>query len=199
MSTISDAELQEIVKRVLGRTLSGAGAPSPTASDPQVSSTAGTPKQSGISSPETRMIALGSDHGGFALKEYLKVFIQEQGFLVNDCGAYSTEAVDYPDYAFAVAKLVSDGGAWRAIIVDGAGIGSCMAANKVRGVRAAMCYDHASAHNSRDHNNANVLSLGGGMISVDTARQIVVTFLNTKFGGGRHARRVDKIMAIENK
>ena len=94
---------------------------------------------------------------------------------------------------------MSEGQAWRGIIIDGAGIGSCMAANKVSGVRAAMCYDHATAVNSREHNDANVLTLGAGMIEVTLARQIVITFLNTNFGGGRHARRVDKIMDIERR
>ncbi len=107
--------------------------------------------------------------------------------------------MDYPDFAYAVAQLVSEGRAWRGIMVDGAGIGSCMAANKVPGVRAAMCYDHATAVNSREHNNANVLTLGGVLVGSNLARQIVKTWLETKFGGGRHGRRVDKIMAIEQR
>jgi ribose 5-phosphate isomerase B len=107
--------------------------------------------------------------------------------------------VDYPDLAYAVAKKISEGEAWRGIVIDGAGIGSCMVANKVSGVRAAMCYDHATAVNSREHNNANVLTLGAGMIEPALARQIVLTFLNTTFGGGRHGRRVDKIMDVEKK
>jgi ribose 5-phosphate isomerase B len=98
-----------------------------------------------------------------------------------------------------VARLVSDGRAWRGIIVDGAGIGSCMAANKVPGVRAAMCYDHATAVNSREHNDANVLTLGGMLLGANLARQVVKVWLETDFGGGRHARRVDKIMAIERR
>lgn len=140
---------------------------------------------------------MGADHGGYKLKQVLKPFLQKQGYQVDDCGTHSPESVDYPDFAVAVAKKVSSGEAWRGIIIDGAGIGSCMAANKVNGVRAAMCYDHATALNSREHNNANVLTLGAGMIETDTARQIVITFLNTNFGGGRHARRVNKIMDIE--
>ena len=133
------------------------------------------------------------------MKENLKPFLQKQGYQIDDCGTHSSESVDYPDFAYAVAIKVSSGEAWRGIIIDGAGIGSCMAANKVRGVRAAMCYDHATALNSREHNNANVLTLGAGMIDNAHARQIVLTWLNTKFGGGRHARRVDKIMDIEKK
>lgn len=115
-----------------------------------------------------------------------------------DCGTNSTDSVDYPDYAKAVAQQVADGTAWRGIMIDGAGIGSCMAANKVPGVRAAMCYDYATAFNSREHNNANTLTLGAGLIGTNLAKQITTTFLETEFGGGRHARRVDKIMAIES-
>ena len=142
---------------------------------------------------------MGADHGGFALKEILKAYLQQQGFQVDDCGTHSTDSVDYPDFAYAVAKKVSEGAAWRGIIIDGAGIGSCMAANKVPGVLAAMCYDHATAVNSREHNGSNVLTLGAGMIDETLARQIVMTWLNTVFGGERHARRVDKILAIENR
>jgi ribose 5-phosphate isomerase B len=146
-----------------------------------------------------RTVALGADHGGYPMKEDLKAYLAELGYAVTDCGTHSTAAVDYPDFAYAVAKLVSEGRAWRGILVDGAGIGSCMAANKVPGVRAAMCYDHATAVNSREHNDANVLTLGGVLIGANLARQIVKTWLETEFGGGRHARRVDKIMGIERR
>jgi ribose 5-phosphate isomerase B len=144
-------------------------------------------------------VALGSDHGGYALKEELKVYLGELGYAVLDCGTHSTASVDYPDFAYAVARLVSEGRAWRGIVVDGAGIGSCIAANKVPGVRAAMCYDHATAINSREHNNANVLSLGGLLLGRNLAQQIVKVWLETDFAGGRHARRVDKIMGIERR
>ena len=146
-----------------------------------------------------RTVALGADHGGHAMKEDLKGYLRELDYEVIDCGPDSTASVDYPDFAYAVAKLVSEGRAWRGIMVDGAGIGSCMAANKVPGVRAAMCYDHATAVNSREHNDANVLTLGGVLLGSNLARQIVKTWLGTEFGGGRHARRVDKIMAIEKR
>ena len=149
-------------------------------------------------SPE-KTVALGADHGGFALKEDLKGYLQELGYGVLDCGTHSSESVDYPDFAYAVARLVAEKRAFRGIVVDGAGIGSCMAANKVPGVRAAMCYDVSTATNSREHNDANVLALGGGLIGANLARQIVKTWLSTDFGGGRHARRVDKIMAIEKR
>jgi len=143
-------------------------------------------------------IAIGADHGGYGLKERLKSSLQTQ-YAVIDCGTDSADSVDYPDFALAVARLVSAGQAWRGIVIDGAGIGSCMAANKVPGVRAAMCYDQATAVNSREHNNANVLTLGAGLIGDHLAQQIVDTWLATDFGGGRHARRVDKIMDIERK
>ncbi len=149
--------------------------------------------------PAPRTVALGADHGGFAMKEDLKAYLGELGYSVVDCGTNSTAAVDYPDLAYAVARLVAEGRAWRGIVVDGAGIGSCMAANKVPGVRAAMCYDHATAINSREHNDANVLTLGGTLIGAGLARQIVRAWLETEFGGGRHARRVEKIVAIERR
>jgi len=146
-----------------------------------------------------RVVAIGADHGGFALKGALKAFLEELGYTAVDCGAHSNEPVDYPDYALAVAEWVTSGRAWRGIVVDGAGIGSCMAANKVPGIRAALCYDQATAVNSREHNDANVLTLGAGLIGPALARQIVKTWLETEFGGGRHARRVDKISAIEKR
>ncbi len=147
----------------------------------------------------SKSVALGADHGGFKLKESLKSYVRELGYEPVDCGTSSTEAVDYPDFALAVAELVSQGRCWRGLLVDGAGIGSCVAANKVPGVRAAMCYDQSTAVNSREHNDANVLTLGAGLIGEALARQIVKTWLETPFGGGRHARRVDKIMEIERR
>jgi ribose 5-phosphate isomerase B len=150
---------------------------------------------------DKKVVALGADHGGYHLKEQLKAMLQkaESEYTVIDCGAHSTEAVDYPDFAYAVARLVADGRAWRGIVIDGAGIGSCMVANKVPGVRAAMCYDQATAVNSREHNNANVLTLGAGLIGPNLAQQITQTWLATEFGGGRHARRVDKIDQIDKR
>ncbi len=146
------------------------------------------------------VLAIGSDHGpSFPMKEALKPFLEEAGYSLVDCGTYSPDSVDYPDIAYAVAKQVANGTAWRGIIIDGAGIGSCMAANKVPGVRAALCYNQAMAHNSRAHNDANVLTLGAGMIGLNLARQIITTWLKTDFGGGRHQRRVDKIMQLEKR
>jgi ribose 5-phosphate isomerase B len=154
----------------------------------------GDPTSAGV-----RTVAIGADHGGYELKEMLKGTLEELGYAVVDCGTDSTVSVDYPDLAYAVAHLVAQGHAWRGIIVDGAGIGSCMAANKVPGVRAAMCYDQATAVNSREHNHANVLTLGAGLIGSNLARQIVKSWLETPAGGGRHARRVNKITDIERR
>lgn len=145
----------------------------------------------------TNTVAIGTDHGGVALKEILKTFLSEKGYQVIDCGTHGTTAVDYPDIAKDVAQKVAAGQAWRGIVIDGAGIGSCMAANKVKGIRAALCYDYATANNAREHNNANVLTLGAGLIGQNLAKQIAETFLKTDFAGGRHAPRVDKIMQIE--
>lgn len=143
-------------------------------------------------------IVIASDHGGFALKESLKAYIQnELGYEVRDFGCHSEEAVDYPDFAYLVAKAVANGNFTYGIIVDGVGIGSCMAANKVKGVRAAMCYDHFTAVNSKAHNDANVLTLGGKVIGDLLAKEIVKTWIETPFGGGRHGRRINKIMQIE--
>ncbi len=145
------------------------------------------------------IVAIGADHGGYALKETLKGYLTELGFKPIDVGTNSSESVDYPDFAYSVAKLVADGQAWRGIMIDGAGIGSCMVANKVPGVRASMCYDVSSASNAREHNDANVLTLGGTLIGTNLAKQIVKTWLTTEFGGGRHAKRVNKMIEVEQR
>jgi len=142
-------------------------------------------------------IALGADHGGFALKESLRHHVASLGYEVVDCGTGGPEPVDYPDFALAVARAVASGQCARGIVVDGAGLGSCIVANKVRGVRAATCHDEATVRNSRAHNNANVLALGAGSLSAGHARRLVKVWLATPFEGGRHARRVDKIDALD--
>ncbi|MGH9799065.1 MAG: ribose 5-phosphate isomerase B [Blastocatellia bacterium] len=144
-----------------------------------------------------RVIALGADHGGFETKERLKKLLDELGFKHRDFGTFSEDAVDYPDFAHAVARSVADGACDLGIIIDGAGIGSCMTANKIPGVRAAMCYDAATARNSREHNYANVLTLGGKMLTAEQAREVVKTWLATPEGEARHGKRVAKIMAVE--
>ncbi|HVM58494.1 MAG TPA: ribose 5-phosphate isomerase B [Gaiellaceae bacterium] len=144
-------------------------------------------------------VAVGADHGGYRLKERIAADLRERGFEVRDCGTDGTDPVDYPDFAHAVARLVADGACRWGIVVDGAGIGSCMVANKVPGVRAATCWDVSSARNSREHNHANVLALGAGLIGENLAREIVQVWLSTPWGGDRHARRVEKITEIERR
>ena len=144
-------------------------------------------------------VAIGADHGGYELKENLRRSLAEWGYVAVDCGTDSSESVDYPDYALAVAQMVANGSAWRGVMIDGAGIGSCMVANKVPGVRASMCYDQTTAINSREHNNANLLTLGAALIGTGLARSILKTWLETPFSGGRHAERVDKIGDIERR
>jgi ribose 5-phosphate isomerase B len=144
-----------------------------------------------------KTIAVGADHGGFSLKEDLVGYLRREGYTITDCGTTSTEACDYPDFAHEVAKRVAGGFCRWGVIVDGAGIGSCMVANKVPGVRAALAYDLSSARNSREHNHANVLTLGSGLIGPSLARQIVQEWLSTPWGPDRHARRVEKITAVE--
>lgn len=191
MSMISDTELKAVVEKVVQRTLG--------VQETHTDDTLQMVIKTTTNVRNSRIVALGADHGGYHMKEKLASHLLAAGYQVIDCGTNSAESVDYPDFAFAVAEKVSLGYAWRGIIVDGAGIGSCMTANKLPGVRAAMCYDHATAVNSREHNDANVLTLGAGLIGESLAHQIVDAWLSTEFGGGRHARRVEKIMAIEKK
>jgi len=156
-------------------------------------------QEAGRVSPVEKIVALASDHGGFALKEQLKPLLEQLGLTALDFGTHEEKPVDYPDMALLVAEAVASGRAARGIIVDGAGIGSAMAANKVPGIRAALCYDKASARNSREHNNANVLTLGGRLLSAETALETAATWLTTPFAGGRHEKRVAKIMEIERR
>lgn len=151
------------------------------------------------SSAGKRRVAIGADHGGMELKTALVSHLQGEGYEVMDVGPFDSQAVDYPDFAFAVARLVSEGTAEAGIMVDGVGIGSCMAANKVPGVRAGLCYDVSTARNAREHNHANYLTLGGQLIGPLLAKQIVSAWLSTPFGPGRHAARVEKIMDIERR
>jgi ribose 5-phosphate isomerase B len=144
-------------------------------------------------------VVIGSDHGGFAMKVELVRFIEELGYGTMDVGTHSDESCDYPEYAYAVAYSVSKGEAWRGIMIDGAGIGSCVAANKVPGVRAANCYNEFTARNSREHNDANMLTLGSRAIGIEVVKSVVSIFLGTTFAGGRHKKRVDKIIEIEKR
>lgn len=186
----TEDEVRSLVERILDGVVEGA-------------ETTPAHKVQKPATPETglgansKTIAIGADHGGFPLKERLAFKLREAGWEVTNCGTDSHESVDYPDFAHAVARKVASGECRWGIVVDGAGIGSAMAANKVPGVRAATCYDISTARNSREHNHANVLSLGAGLIGEGLAWQIVEEWLATEWGGDRHARRVAKIDAIE--
>jgi ribose 5-phosphate isomerase B len=158
-----------------------------------------TNEAGGAEGAASKKVAIGADHGGFDLKEELRNYLREWGYAVLDLGTSGREAVDYPDFAEAVANAVASGDAWRGVVIDTAGIGSSIAANKVPGARAALCYDRASARNSREHNDANILSLGARAIPPEVAREILAVWLETPFAGGRHQRRVDKIIAIEKR
>jgi ribose 5-phosphate isomerase B len=148
-------------------------------------------------SRETKMVAVGADHGGYKMKEELKAFLTGLGHRVHDHGTNSEDAVDYPDLAHSVARAVADSQADVGIIIDGAGVGSAMTANKVPGVRAAACYSVAVARNSREHNDANVLTLGSKTITSAEMREIVQAWLSTEISEDRHRKRVAKIVAIE--
>ena len=148
-------------------------------------------------SKASKIVAVGADHGGFKMKEELKVVLSELGHKVQDFGAYSEDAVDYPDFAHAVARAVANGSADLGIVIDGAGVGSAMTANKVPGVRAAACYSVEVARNSREHNDANVLTLGSKTISSAQMREIVTAWLSSEISEERHRKRVAKIDAIQ--
>ena len=145
------------------------------------------------------MIAIGSDHAGFGLKEEIRQYLDEQGIEYTDCGTFDTGSCDYPVYGEKVARAVASGQAERGIVICGTGIGISMAANKVKGIRCAVCGDCFSAEMARLHNNANVLALGARVTGVGLARKIVEIFLNTQFEGGRHAQRVALIGALEER
>jgi len=147
--------------------------------------------------PPGQTVAIGADHGGFRLKEILKPVLQSLGLDVRDVGVFDEKPADYPDIAHKVAQLVAGGTASRGVVIDGAGIGSCMAANKVPGIRAALCYDKASARNSREHNDSNVLTLGARLLTETQAEDVLRTWMATSFAGGRHQARVQKITDIE--
>jgi len=142
-------------------------------------------------------ISLGCDHGGFALKEHIRAYLEGKGHQVTDCGCCSEDSVDYPVYGRAAAEAVADGRCERGIVICTTGIGISITANKVKGVRCALCSDPLSAEMTRRHNDANMLAMGAGMIGKNMAERIVETFLSTEFEGGRHQRRVDLISAME--
>jgi ribose 5-phosphate isomerase B len=186
----SEQEVRSLVERILDGVIASDSKPVPE-------SLPGPPIGPAAGREASAKIAVGADHGGFPLKERIAFRLKEAGYEVLDCGTDSHEAVDYPDFAHAVAREVASGACRYGIVVDGAGIGSAMVANKVPGVRAALCYDLSTARNSREHNHANVLTLGAGLIGEALAWQIVEEWLLVEWGGDRHARRVAKIGEIE--
>ncbi len=194
-----EADVRAMVQRIVDGLLgTGDGATPDVVSVGDRASDTDQHQPESIVDPAEGVIAIGADHGGFALKERIGFRLKEQGRTVVDCGTNSSDPVDYPDIAHAVARLVSEGEAIVGIVVDGAGIGSAMVANKVPGVRAALCYDISTARNAREHNHANVLTLGAGMTGDALAWQITEEFLSTPFGSGRHARRVAMIDALDS-
>ena len=190
---ISPEQLRDIVRAIVDATLAG-DAPTTAGAPAGAATPAATQSRT-----EPVAIAIGADHGGSALKDTIGKMLTEAGFAVQDCGTHGSDPVDYPDIAHAVARLVADGTCRWGIILDGAGIGSCMVANKVPGIRAALCHDLSSARNSREHNHANVLTLGARFIGEGLAIEIVRAWLGTEWAPGRHAARVEKITAIERR
>ena len=144
------------------------------------------------------MIAIGSDHGGFALKQEIMKHLEERQLEYIDFGTYSSDSCDYPQYGAAVGRAVADGSCERGILICGTGIGISISANKIHGVRAALCGDCFSAEMTRRHNDANIVALGARVVGLGLALKIVDTFLDTEFEGGRHERRVQQMMALEN-
>ncbi len=144
-------------------------------------------------------IAIGSDHGGYELKELIKKHLQEKGFDIKDFGTDSTESTDYPDFAEAVGKAVANKELEKGILICGTGIGISIAANKIPGVRCGLVSDCFSARSTRQHNDANIIALGGRVVGPGLALDIVDTWLGSEFEGGRHQRRIDKITDIENR
>ena len=155
--------------------------------------------QIAVAAAPERTVAIGADHGGFRLKQTLKILLESLGLEIRDAGVHEEKPADYPDIALGVAELVVSGAAARGVIIDGAGIGSSIAANKVPGIRAALCYDKASARNSREHNDSNVLTLGARLLTETQAEDVLRTWIATPFAGGRHQARVQKILDIERR
>ena len=193
----SEDEVRSLVARIVDSVLEG---DEPPADANDVASIVTAPADQEIERVAgAGAIAIGADHGGYPMKERIAFKLREAGHDVIDCGTDSADSVDYPDFAHAVARKVADGDAAWGIVFDGAGIGSAIVANKVPGVRAALCYDLSTARNSREHNHANVLTLGAGLVGDGLAWQIVQEWLAGDWGEGRHARRVDKITDIERR
>ena len=192
----SEGEVRALVARIVDAFAEDGDSSGDAARGPAPDEASSSPLSSG-GDEGAGVIAIGADHGGFPLKERIGFKLREAGWEVFDCGTDSHDSVDYPDFALAVARKVASGECRWGIMIDGAGIGSAMVANKVPGVRASLCYDLSSARNAREHNHANVLTLGAGLIGDALAWQIVTEWLATEWAGGRHARRVAKIDALD--
>ena len=187
--------IQQVVREVLS---SGSPSPqTPSTMPPENKGIPVMPEKSVNQKDTVKRVAIGADHGGFEAKEALKTYLQTLGYAVTDVGTYSKVSVDYPDFALAVAHTVASGDCERGIMINGAGIGSSMVCNKVRGIRAALCYDLKTINNSREHNNANVLTLGGPLHNIADLCEMTKVWLETRFAGGRHWRRINKMMAVE--
>lgn len=158
-----------------------------------------TRKEAIMSGGQKKVVAFGSDHGGFQLKALLMKQAETLGYSVLDLGTSTEEPCDYPDFAYAVAKVVASGEAWRGVMIDGAGIGSCVVANKVPGIRAACCHNEFVARNAREHNDTNVLTLGSRVTGSEVCKEIMEVWLETWFAGGRHQTRVNKIGDVERR
>jgi ribose 5-phosphate isomerase B len=188
MAHPDESKVRQLVREAVERALGpepGAGA-------------AAAPGERSAAPVSPRRVAIGCDHGGRALKDVLaRAIVEDLGWQVHDCGTHGDEAVDYPDFAAAVAREVASGRAAIGVVIDAAGIGSSMAANKIAGVRCALCHDDVTVRNAREHNDANVLALGARIVHRGAATRMVRLFLETPFAGGRHERRVRKIMALE--
>jgi ribose 5-phosphate isomerase B len=206
---ITPGRIKEVIREVMseissGRRVQGTMGSERGAAERKVSTGRGSerrapaPRATQTLQKATCSVAVGADHGGFKLKEALKEYLEEElGVVVKDFGTQSEESVDYPDIALAVAKAVATGECEKGVVIDTMGIGSSIAANKVKGVRAALCHDVLTARNSRGHNDANVLALGSKVVNPGLARAIVRAWLSTSFEGGRHGRRVQKIVDAE--
>lgn len=194
---MADIDINKIVQQVVNEVLSK-HAPYPGEQKAAlVKKDAPMPEKTVNEKDIVKRVAIGSDHGGLEAKETLKAYLQTLGYRVTDVGTHSKESVDYPDYALEVARKVASGACDRGIMVDGAGIGSSMVCNKVRGIRAALCYNLKTIINSREHNNANVLTLGGPLHNSAELCEMAKVWLETRFAGGRHWRRINKMMAVE--
>lgn len=191
-----DAIVTPLAAEVAGRL--GIALERASRSTPKETLPAPAPKSTG-EPQQGKVVAFGSDHGGYQLKEQLKKFAEVLGYAVLDVGTTSEEPCDYPDFAYAVAKAVSAGEAWRGVMIDGAGIGSCVVANKVPGVRAACCDNEFVARIAREHNDTNLLTLGSRVTGSEVCKEILKTWLETWFAGGRHKGRVDKITDVEHR